>query len=293
MKIREVIDAGKCTGCGGCVAVCPIDAVMVKEYAVIGDECTECDVCSMTCPVVDGFPENEFDNVLRVCAGRSDMQGQDGAVVSGILRSLLAGGHIDCAIGVGRDDVWRATPILITDAQDVAKTSGTKYTHAPVLSLVKDAMEKYEKIAIIGVPCQVHSARLLNERKIVAIIGLFCMSSFTHGLCEFISSLGVNVCDVHKMDFDRGKFVVYADEEHRVPIKDVKEYARPSCKHCRDFSAYHADISVGSVGSPEGWSTMLIRTKNGEKLLDLVELEYGDADMDAVKRLSDMKRKTS
>ncbi|MDI6903060.1 MAG: Coenzyme F420 hydrogenase/dehydrogenase, beta subunit C-terminal domain [Methanocellales archaeon] len=296
VEIQEIVDAGKCTGCGGCATVCTIDAITIKDHAVISEECTECDACSMVCPVIDGFPENEFDNVLLVRSGRSNMPGQDGAVVTGMVKSLLAEGHIDCAIGVTRDEVWQATPLLITDVQDVVKASGTKYTNAPVVSLVKDAIARYERVAVVGTPCQAHSAWLLRNlakfREIAVIIGLFCMESFTYDLCEFISGLGIELRSVRKMDFDKGSFVIYADDERRIPIKEIKRYARPSCHHCRDFSAYYADISVGSVGSPPGWSTILIRTENGRALLGKVkDIEYGDANLDPVKKSSDLKRR--
>ncbi|HXY82245.1 MAG TPA: Coenzyme F420 hydrogenase/dehydrogenase, beta subunit C-terminal domain, partial [Candidatus Saccharimonadales bacterium] len=37
---------------------------------------------------------------------------------------------------------------------------------------------------------------------------------------------------------------------------------------CDDFTAEFADISVGAIGSPSGYSTILARTENG---LDLVK----------------------
>ena len=38
------------------------------------------------------------------------------------------------------------------------------------------------------------------------------------------------------------------------------------CGPCFDFASELADISVGSVGSSDGWSTVLTRTDAGEKL---------------------------
>jgi len=45
------IDNEKCTGCGSCVEVCPVDAIMlVNGKAVVGDECVECATCVDECP---------------------------------------------------------------------------------------------------------------------------------------------------------------------------------------------------------------------------------------------------
>ncbi len=47
------IDEKKCTGCGGCIDLCPPIAVsLVKDVAVVNDElCTKCDICIKVCPM--------------------------------------------------------------------------------------------------------------------------------------------------------------------------------------------------------------------------------------------------
>lgn len=322
-EIEQVINAGLCTGCGGCEAICPYRAVTVDEHpdadlkcvncylikkygadvpfnssAIISEDCENCYACQRICPALDGHPEDEFDNVLKIFSGKSVIEGQDGGVVSRIIESLLEQEYIDCALTVVRDGKWKAKPILITEPSDVNKVAGTKYTASPVLSLLKDNVDKYERIAVVGTPCQAHAAERFRwevSRNIRLIIGLFCMESFTYeDLCNrFITKdLNVPLDTVKKMDFDKGKFVVYADEEHRVAIKDIAKYARSPCHHCLDFSSYYADISVGSVGSPPGWSTIIIRNKIGKKYFDLIEgIEIGEADLEFVKKLADRKHK--
>ena len=45
------IDINKCTGCGVCVDICPVEAIRIENgKAVIGDECTECGACAAECP---------------------------------------------------------------------------------------------------------------------------------------------------------------------------------------------------------------------------------------------------
>lgn len=47
-----IIDNGKCTGCGDCVEVCPVDALkLVDEKSVCdAEECTDCLACIDECP---------------------------------------------------------------------------------------------------------------------------------------------------------------------------------------------------------------------------------------------------
>ena len=46
------IDEEKCTGCGACTEVCPVDAITVDDVATVDeDECIDCGTCVEECPV--------------------------------------------------------------------------------------------------------------------------------------------------------------------------------------------------------------------------------------------------
>jgi len=50
-KAVAVVDSEKCTGCGICIDVCPVNAIEVNEQAVINaDACTGCAACIWECP---------------------------------------------------------------------------------------------------------------------------------------------------------------------------------------------------------------------------------------------------
>ena len=46
------VDPDKCTGCGSCVDVCPVEAVSLNDDVAVIDEdtCTECGLCVDECP---------------------------------------------------------------------------------------------------------------------------------------------------------------------------------------------------------------------------------------------------
>jgi len=47
------IDEEKCTGCGSCVDVCPVDALKLEndKAKVYEDTCIDCGTCVDECPV--------------------------------------------------------------------------------------------------------------------------------------------------------------------------------------------------------------------------------------------------
>ena len=47
------VDRRKCMYCGGCVGICPVNALELKEVVLTVDEgkCTKCGLCVRFCPV--------------------------------------------------------------------------------------------------------------------------------------------------------------------------------------------------------------------------------------------------
>ena len=46
------VDPGKCTACGQCVEVCPVEAIEMNDVAKVdADTCTSCGLCVDECPV--------------------------------------------------------------------------------------------------------------------------------------------------------------------------------------------------------------------------------------------------
>ena len=52
-KPKAIVDRELCLACGGCISVCPQDAItMVARKASVNKEnCIGCEICIKTCPV--------------------------------------------------------------------------------------------------------------------------------------------------------------------------------------------------------------------------------------------------
>jgi len=81
----------------------------------------------------------------------------------------------------------------------------------------------------------------------------------------------IDIDRVSKVDVIHGRMIVeYRDGELAVdePVKNFHGAALKGCDECADFLGRGADLSVGSVGSMAGWSSVLVRTERGREALD-------------------------
>ena len=217
--------------------------------------------------------------------GRGSSTGQDGGAVTTFLKHLLEKDKIDGAIVVG-DEYWKPVSLIVQSADDLAQTSKSKYTISTLEALKTAGEMGIERVAIVALPCQINGLRKLQYfpylakheeelgrtgkpvklPKIEYLIGLFCTEKFDYGnLKQILQENHIKMEDVEKFNVKKGKLLVNVDgEEKKIDLKKIELCA--GCKMCRDFDAELADVSIGSVGSPKGYSTIVIRTKKGEEI---------------------------
>ncbi len=313
-KLNEIVESGICARCGTCAIVCPNNIIKFDEKPYIEEECLRKGngMCFEVCPRVSSgkyqikIRENFKEEYYY---GKSDIKGQDGGVVTAFLKYLLENGKIDGVIVVG-DECWKPVSLVVQTAEDLLKTAKSKYAISTLDALRKAGEMGLEKVAVVGLPCQINGLRKLQYfpyhakhdfelgkngkpvklPKIEYLIGLFCTEKFRYdNMKEVLAKHGIDIEKVDKFDIKKGKLLVYIDGEKKEI--DLKEFEIcPGCKMCRDFDAELADVSVGCVGSPDGYSTVIIRTKKGEEIKNAVELKEG-VNLEAIEKLRQMKLK--
>jgi coenzyme F420 hydrogenase subunit beta len=226
-----------------------------------------------------------------VRAGARADDAQDGGVVTALLIAALAGGEIDGAL-VTRpsddpDEPWKGVAHLATTAKEISDAAGSYYNQT--MALAELDLSKYDlpakpRIAVVGTPCEIQGIRAMQSRRwptgahridaVVLTIALLCTKSFDYqGLMLQLlhEDRGIDLERVSKVDVIRGRMIVeYRDGELAVdePIKNFHGAALKGCDECADFLGRGADLSIGSVGAMDGWSSVLVRTERGRRALD-------------------------
>lgn len=286
---QEVVRSGVCTACGTCVSICPEKALeMVDEIPKLIGKCTACGICYRACPRTITSIRSLIGDYVAAFVGKSaldNVKGQDGGVVTALLMYAMDNGLIDAAIVTQKseEEPWKPVAKIVTSSEELLKSSGSVYSHSQTVEALVEAIDKgYRSIAFVGTPCNIDAVakmqtqpfRLLHlfmKAKILKV-GLFCMDSFAYeGLKEFFEEeQGIPLSSITKMGIAAGKFnIIYdGDKTDAWPVKDLDKHRSTSCHYCRDLTSEKADISVGSVGSPEGYSTILVRTGVANELLE-------------------------
>ncbi|BAP60205.1 coenzyme F420-dependent sulfite reductase [Methanococcus maripaludis] len=311
-KLNDIVDNGICAKCGTCTVVCPNGILTFEDRPKLTEECLRKGngMCFEVCPrVSSGKYQIKIREKFKeeYYYGKGDVEGQDGGVVTTFLKYLLKNKKIDGAIVVG-DECWKPVSLIVQNEEDLMNTTKSKYTVSTLEALKTAGEMGLEKVAVVGLPCQINGLRKLQYfqylakhdgelgkngkpvklPKIEYLIGLLCTEKFEYDeLKETLAKYNINMDDVEKFDIKKGKLLVYVNgEEHKIPLKEIELSA--GCKMCRDFDAEMADVSVGCVGSPDGYSTVIIRTEKGEEIKNAIELKEG-VNLEAIEKLRDLK----
>ena len=296
-----------CTSCQLCSDRCPYQVdyprfVWGLKYQAIKSGTSK----SRMSELEEVFLEGELDEIAGVvrktAAGKTKIEGQDGGVATSLLCAGIENGLFDSAVVVTKEEGFRAKSILGENTEEIIEAKGVKYQLARTSEKLAEVIKTSDikKIAMVGTPCEIFGARqiqktLLDSDIDITLIGLFCLESFLyHPLKEKLKEImDVDLDQAEKVDIKRGKFYIYINgEEKSCDVGELDDVVRPSCAFCMDFTARLADISLGSVGSPDGYTTALIRSKKGEELFNLLNgMEKEEPNVEDVKKLASFKIK--
>jgi coenzyme F420 hydrogenase subunit beta len=186
---------------------------------------------------------------------------------------------IDGALVVGKEG-WMPVVSVARTKEQIIDAGGTKYGAVPVLKGLKPAIGEHglSRIALVGSSCHIQSARYLQHSgsPLASIlkftVGVFCRENYEYKCMEEkVIELGLKPEEVDKFEISE-EFNIWAKgKRFSYPITVAKTWVPRHCLICEDFANELADISVGSDGSPEGWSTVVIRSEEAETVFSRIE----------------------
>ncbi len=223
--------------------------------------------------------------MLRASLSEPRQGAQWTGITTRIAERLLEAQHVDAVLTMAPDpeDHWRPTPVLVTDAAQMAGCRGMRMGYAPLLSLVEPALEQgFKRIAIIAIPCQVYALRALEAElgfERIYVIGTPCSdNTTTENFHQFLSLLSDEPDTVTYLEFRADYHVelrFFDGRKKTIPFLQLPISKLPadffplSCRTCVDYSNVLADITVGYMGG-EGEQWLIVRNTRGEDLIELL-----------------------
>jgi coenzyme F420-reducing hydrogenase beta subunit len=259
---------------------------------------TEQDEKELENQFLTGMKDEDLGVYCDLYSAKSNIEGQDGGVVTALLLKGFREGLFDAAVVVHRLQGYTAEAFVAQSPEEVLAAKGTSYLRVNVTKKLRELINKgIRKIAIVCTPCEAKAARKMQQTIgnycELTIIGLFCFEAFnpTKLREEVKARLGIDLDKVDKTQVHQGKFVATINgSEYSCRVRDLNVASEKACRFCSDFTSQFADVSIGSVGSKKGYSTVIVRSKTGEKLLKNNELIRDKEDKEEILKIAKLKR---
>ncbi len=198
---------------------------------------------------------------------------------------LLETGAVDAVLTMAPDasDPWKPVPVLVTDPRELARCRGMRMGYAPLLALLEPAIAQgFKRLAIIGIPCQIHALRTLEAElgfERLYVIGTPCSdNTTTANFHTFLELLSEKPETITYLEFRADYHVElrFSDGRKReipflqLPISKLpRDFFPLTCRTCVDYTNVLADITVGYMGG-QGQQWLIVRNQRGQELIDLL-----------------------
>lgn len=311
MKDKIVIldDMQKCTGCGACQNICPVDAINFEEgyqtfeYPTIDhDKCIACGKCVKTCPVNLYKNTNTLTPTIYAAAANDEIRqnSSSGGLFTLFAKYIISNGG--CVFGCTIDDRQKVLHIKIEHESDIVKCVGSKYVQSDIGLIyrnVKTELETGRVVLFTGCPCQIAGLnKFLNKiYNNLYTIDLLCHGVPSHRLFEmYLEELNFGkINSVRFRNKDLGWRADTVTVTNNTGNKYIKSWRggdpfeimfqdnlglRESCENC-EFATFPrvADISLGDFWGIQkflpvdglGTSLVFINNDRGRSLFESIE----------------------
>jgi coenzyme F420 hydrogenase subunit beta len=299
--VPRYADRKKCLACGICYTICPVTSDLEAELQ---------ETFGWRAPI-------GVYRAVRSARALDDTihaRATDGGVVTALLLYLLEKRLVDGAIVSQKIAPFHRSPLIATTREELIAAAGSHLggsahveelgaqfsTYSPTISAIKGIESQHlQRVAMVGTPCQIRTVKkmqclgVLPAHVILYTIGLFCMENFDFDAAgrrkleermQARAGRPVGFEEIVKLNVKEDVIISLRNGTTiHVPFDELEEMARPACLACTDFSNDYADLSAGGLGSPSGYTTILVRTPKGSRIYGealrqgyIAELRYAD-----------------
>jgi coenzyme F420 hydrogenase subunit beta len=236
------------------------------------------------------YQDKEIGTVRRIFAARAaDPQirerGQTGGTITALLCRALENGLADAVLVNKSAEGNRPSATLARSPEEVLAGAGSSYVSGPGLQLYNTLEPgQAEKPAVVGLPCQVQALAQIRSflppgpkpvQPLGLVIGLFCTWAlqyrpFQEYLQKRLPGEKISTMDITPPP-ERLMKLTGPGGSWELPLDEVRDFIRPGCAACLDLTAELADISVGTVEGWHGWNLVVVRSAQGEALIDAAQ----------------------
>ncbi len=285
--LRDAVPRGLCTDCGVSRSASPKDCGSACQFIKPDYAALEKRVHGRVRDPAKGDEAffGAYQAMFRASLRAPSAGAQWTGITSRIGEKLLETGAVDAVLTMAPDpnDKWKPVPVIVTRPEDMAQVRGMRMGYAPLLALLEPARAAgHRRVAIIGIPCQVHALRALEQSlgfERLYVIGTPCSdNTTTANFHEFLALLSDDPDSITYLEFRADYHVElrFADGRTKavpflmLPLSDLRPDFFPlTCRTCVDYTNSLADITVGYMGGTgEQW--LLVRNDRGAELVALL-----------------------
>lgn len=305
----KIIDKNRCCGCGACVAVCPVDAILMVPdgegfaYPQVNEEkCIKCGKCDKVCSFKDR--NKPISRGIRLFAARAKnddvvKNSSSGGVFSVLAEAILQkGGVVFGAAWIAERQ--RVEHIGVANAEGLARLRGSKYVQSVIGDAYREAkrlLNAERTVLFSGTPCQLTGLRAYLGKD---YDNLVCVDVVCHGVPSpkvltgyLAATIGKDVSEVRFRDKSKGwrnfTLSVISDGVYKAlgVLRDdaylrgfvSNLFLRPSCCKCKaeklvsDITLadyWNVNQVVSEFDDDKGTSAVLVCSKKGRQLLEEV-----------------------
>ena len=269
-----------CTGCGACVAACPMDCVRMEadgegflRPVVDRETCIGCDKCRKACPVLRAQDLTGRDTAVYAAISLDEqvrLESTSGGVFTLLCRWVMEQNGI--VFGAAYDRDFRVIHCAVEKQEDLPRLRGAKYAQSDLgdaYRQVRTWLKAGRLVLFSGTPCQVGGlvSYLGKNYENLILVDLICHGVPSPGVwrryLEYRSGqdaggkmpVGINLRSKetgwpgYSVRFDYPGGQSYSVPGMRDPylrgfVRDL--YLRPSCHHCRFKGVTRqSDVTLG------------------------------------------------